>query len=105
MRKKCPASVPSSTTAVEAISLKLSAAVAIMAAESIFLPSLRLKRYIQPLTKMETGRMMSGSREKSTGWGERIFWKEVLPSSKPMSRMTTETASPERYSTRPWPKG
>ena len=57
------------------------------------------------MTKMETGRMMTGSRENSTGAGERIFSKEVLPSSKPISRMTTETANPERYSTRPWPKG
>ena len=76
-----------------------------MAAEWSFLLSLRLKRYIQPLTKMETGRMIKGSRVNSTGAGERIFSREVLPSSRPISRITTETARPERYSIRPCPKG
>ena len=30
---------------------------------------------------------------------------EVLPSSRPISRMSTDTARPETYSIRPWPKG
>lgn len=50
-------------------------------------------------------RMITETTENETGSGWRIFSIELLPSSRPTSRMTSETSSPVRYSSRPWPKG
>ena len=49
--------------------------------------------------------MASTSGEAVTGSGWRIFSAEDLASSTPMRRISTDTASPERYSSRPCPKG
>ena len=56
-------------------------------------------------TAMDTQRMPKISGLASTGSGWRILSMEVLPSSRPISRMSTDTARPETYSIRPWPKG
>ena len=49
--------------------------------------------------------MPATSAPDSTGAGWRIFSSEDLPSSRPISKISTDTARPERYSIRPWPKG
>ena len=42
---------------------------------------------------------------KEVGSGVMIFLTEVLSSSTPISRIIADTASPDRYSTRPKPNG
>ena len=54
------------TTVVAMVSLKLSVAVAFIAAESIFLLILLLYRYIYIFTKMDTTRIPAAKALKST---------------------------------------
>ena len=54
---------------------------------------------------MDTHKMAMTTGLESTGSGCRIFCREDLASSTPMSRMSMDTARPDRYSMRPWPKG
>ena len=98
-------SMASSTAAVAAVSDRLSAAVASMAAERIFLPIRRLYRHIYSFTQMDTARITRAMTLKSTAAGWRIFSTEDLASSTPISRISPATIRPETYSSRPWPKG
>ena len=102
---KCPARVPANTAEVATTSERESAAVAAMAAEPSFFPSVRLKWPIHSFTRMEAAKMATDTGEKSTASGCRIFSTEDFPSSTPISRISPDTTSPEIYSMRPWPKG
>ena len=95
----------SSTAAVAAVSDRLSAAVASMAAEWILLPTRRLYRHIYSFTQMDAARITRAATLKSTADGWRIFSTDVLASSTPIRRMRPATMRPETYSSRPWPKG
>ena len=54
---------------------------------------------------MDAQRIAKISGLESTGSGCRIFSMDVFPSSRPISRIRTDTARPETYSILPWPKG
>ena len=60
------------------INTRLSAAVASMAAERIFLPIRRLYRHIYSFTQMDTARITRAMTLKSTAAGWRIFSTEDL---------------------------
>ena len=81
-------------------SFRLSAAVASRVSEWIFWPRLWLKADIQNFTRIETPRTRAGTRPKRMAWGWKIFSRELLPSSTPMTRIRADTASPARYSYR-----
>ena len=84
---------------------RASAAVAAMAEELMRRPRFLLKKYIHSFTPMEAARIAVERREKATSSGWRIFPTALLNSSTPTSMMATDTASPARYSIRPWPNG
>ena len=69
-----------------------------VAAESMCLPSLVLNRLIHSFTRMEPTSTITSGMEKVTDSGWRIFSKEVLASSKPMTSTMAATARPDRYS-------
>ena len=73
------------------------------AAEEIRRLSSRLNRYIHSFRAMEAQSMAADSQEKRTASGCRIFSSAPLASSTPTSKMAAETASPAKYSIRPWP--
>ena len=54
---------------------------------------------------MDTHKIPTIRGLKSTSSGWRIFSREDLPSSTPISKISMDTTRPERYSIRPWPKG
>ena len=100
-----PMMVPARTAVVATASLRESAAVASIAAESIALARVWLKWAIQSFTRTDAARMTAGRRLKVTPSGVRIFPTELVSSSYPIIRMINETISPAMYSIRPWPKG
>ena len=87
-----------STAPVASTSLRLSAAVAESAAESIVFPRLRLNAAIQSLRRIDPASTSTRAGENSTGSGCKILDAEVLTSSAPTSRIIAATQSPERYS-------
>ena len=94
-----------STVAVATTSLRLSIAVACRAAERMVLPILRLKKPIHNFKRMEKSSTAIEIQLEETASGETIFSMELRKSSRPISRMTSETMRPEMYSMRPCPKG
>ena len=100
-----PITIASSTAEVAAVSLRLSAAVADMAADLIFFPTARLYRYMYSFTPMEASKIPAASHENVTASGWRILSTEDFASSAPISRIRPATIKPETYSSRPWPKG
>ena len=84
-------------------SFRLSSAVASSALESIFFDRARLNRFIHSFTPMEASSTTAAMAENSTAVGWRIFSAEVLTSSTPMTRISTATPRPLRYSARAWP--
>ena len=91
------------TAEVEITSLRLSAAVASSAPESICLPRVLLNKDSHSFTAIEPASTMTSGRENATGEGAMIFMREDLPSSTPMTRISAATARPDRYSNLAWP--
>ena len=94
-----------STTIVATESDRLSAPVAAMAEDEIFLPTLQLYANIYSLTRIDASSIAAGSRPTSTGSGLSIFSTELISSSTPMMTISAATARPEIYSILPWPNG
>ena len=87
-----------STAAVEITSLRLSAAVAISTSESIMQPMRRLKAAIQSFTRIDAASTATLSQLNAAICGCQILPRLSLPSSKPMTRIITETARAAIYS-------
>ena len=92
-----------STAAVLITSLRLSAAVASSAAESIRFPSVRLNEASHSFTAMDSTSTAAVTGLSAVSCGCRIFSTPLLASSSPMTRIITDTASPAMYSMRAWP--
>ena len=60
---------------------------------------------IYSFTQIEAARIPITSQLNSTRAGCRILFRDSLASSTPISKISMDTARPERYSARPWPKG
>ena len=80
-------------------SVKESSAAALSAVEFIFLDNPELKKYIQSLTKIDATIIASESVENAVSpSGVIIFSIELLISSTPIKRITTEIPMPATYS-------
>ena len=88
---------------MEMQSLRLSAAVAKMAVESMYLPRRVLNRDSHSFAPMESTSTATMGMDTATAVGFMILPMEVLASSKPMTTIITATAKPDRYSNRAWP--
>ncbi len=82
-----------------------SAAAASSAGAESFLPRERLYMAIYSFAQIEAARIPITSQLNSTRAGCRILFRDSLASSTPISKISMDTARPERYSARPWPKG
>ena len=83
-------------------SVKESSAAALSAVEFIFLDNPELKKYIHNFTKIDAIIIASESVENAVPLsGQIIFSTELLISSMPIKRITTEIPIPATYSYRP----
>ena len=98
-----PSASAASTAAVLMTSFRLSVAVACRVEEPMRLPMARLNTAIHSFTPMLPTSTATVSQLKATGVGCKILSRLVRASSKPMTMISTETASPARYSMRAWP--
>ena len=88
-------------TDVASISLILSLKTAVIAAESIFLPSFLLNTASQSFNKIDEPRMIAEARENLTGSGVMIFSTEDFKNSIPIKIINNATINAVMYSVLP----
>ena len=101
----CPHTAAASTTAVAAVSERLSAAVAAIEGESMRFAILRLNQNIHSFIAIAAESMPTATHENCASSGAIIFSAEDLPSSSAINIISIETISPVTYSILPCPKG
>ena len=105
MLNTSPITRPINTAEVAHTSQNESVAVALSAAELIFLPNFRLNKPSQILTRMATAIITTETTLYEFASGLKIFEIDSFISSKPTRIMMKEIISPAMYSILPCPKG